>query len=1033
MGQGAEHRFPATVTPLDDVTFGAYLKVQAGADIILEGGQYTLTFTSSQHYMVLVENGVFTLKSGTLSSSGSGINNVKGTVNILGGVLKSEGRGISNTGTVIMSGGEVQVDKTTDSYGFFGGGNLTISGGKISGYGGVRMYGGTLSITGGEVSGDRYGLYIDAASCAGSLSGGTFSCTGTSSAAAAIYIDKAVNKDVADLLAEGFAYFDADHIQIRGQGISGKTLTETVTVDKDSRTELKEYTVTYDYSTNGGGSATKTSDTAAEDEKIDLTPTATMDGWEFLGWNTDQDAKKGLTSLRMGNGDVTLFAIYSKDIRKEVRFYYVEAGECQTEFDNFWVTLYNNESDNIKIDYDFPQDLLDDEEEDLGIDGYTAYGFGESASSVDEEQMHTDYREELALDDVREAYYGVYRKEITVSYDANGGDGGVPASQAVTTYAIASEDKYTLFTKEEDAVTLPEGNGLALPGYVFAGWMEGSAAGEDKAAGTKVTPTEDIVYYAKWTTKTCTVSFDYQGATGGNNTERMNVTYDAAYGTLPTPTRTGYAFLGWYTQAGGQGERIESTTVVKNADAHTLYAYWKDDVSPDSPVCNTVLPADWTNKQTVIPLKLHDSVGVTELWVSIDGNAYIKADGFTGGTGTVAYDYPVTEGEHTYQFKVKDAAGNTSAESDVFTVKLDTAKPVIGAIRYENRVTTLWNWIIGKKSLIIHVPVTDEGSGVEEISCTMTPTDAAGNADSSKAVTKTASVEGGGAQITFDADFRGTLAIMCTDQAGNAADSVTVGADGGGVIAEDRAPVITTDVKADYYDTAMDIAVTVRDDTENTVAAGIATVTWQVGDGTPQSVNVDASILQTALQAVFTIPASEIPTGIIEIKIRAVDNAGNENMETITVKVKGPEKQPAAEIDYREEKLTGLVPGRKYIIEGREVTADGEGCVPVDESWFGKTVSIIGKGSGSETGDSPAQNLSIPAKPAKSTPTGVDADTPGGTGKLVGLTANVTYEISTDGGKDMGDKDRRHRRRNHRACTRNLYRSRKSGSFQFCR
>lgn len=69
-------------------------------------------------------------------------------------------------------------------------------------------------------------------------------------------------------------------------------------------------------------------------------------------------------------------------------------------------------------------------------------------------------------------------------------------------------------------------------------------------------------------------------------------------------------------------------------------------------------------------------MGVTELWVSIDGKDYVKVDGFTGGTGIVKYDYPVTEGEHTYRFQEKDAAGNTSVASDEFTVKFDAAKPL---------------------------------------------------------------------------------------------------------------------------------------------------------------------------------------------------------------------------------------------------------------------------------------------------------------------------------------------------------------------
>lgn len=49
---------------------------------------------------------------------------------------------------------------------------------------------------------------------------------------------------------------------------------------------------------------------------------------------------------------------------------------------------------------------------------------------------------------------------------------------------------------------------------------------------------------------------------------------DSIYGTLPTPTRVGYTFLGWYTQASG-GTKIQSSTVVSNASTQTLYAQWK--------------------------------------------------------------------------------------------------------------------------------------------------------------------------------------------------------------------------------------------------------------------------------------------------------------------------------------------------------------------------------------------------------------------------------------------------------------------------
>lgn len=48
----------------------------------------------------------------------------------------------------------------------------------------------------------------------------------------------------------------------------------------------------------------------------------------------------------------------------------------------------------------------------------------------------------------------------------------------------------------------------------------------------------------------------------------------STYGTLPTPTRDGYDFEGWYTDK-TKGSKVSSTTKVKDKD-HTLYAHWKE-------------------------------------------------------------------------------------------------------------------------------------------------------------------------------------------------------------------------------------------------------------------------------------------------------------------------------------------------------------------------------------------------------------------------------------------------------------------------
>ena len=579
-------------------------------------------------------------------------------------------------------------------------------------------------------------------------------------------------------------------------------------------------------------------------------------------------------------------------------------------------------------------------------------------------------------------------------------DGTYTANGNMTLYAKWTPESYTVTLNTNEGTggtsltSYTCGTIITLPtdwtktGYTFAGWYDNEDYRGNPVTEISATDTGDKTFWAKWTPKSYQVTFDNQGADGGDITASKNVTYGSTYGNLPVPTRTGYTFRGWYTGENGQGTEVNAGTTVTTASAHTLHAYWKDETAPDQPILQNgvTLPADtdWTNTQTTIPLKLYDGVGVTSLLVSVDGNAdYIEVSGFSGGTGSMTYDYtPVLEGKHTYQFIAKDAAGNTSVASDIFTVRLDQTKPVIGTLTYDDAVhTNLWHWIIGKKSMVVHVPVTDAGSGVTEISYTMTPRDAAGNLASSSAETKTATVTNGEAKITFDKDFRGTIAISCTDVAGNAADGVTIGKDAGGMIVEDNAPDITiladrnisdtqqtqpssVAVSEGYYNSAPALFVTVKDDTGNAITAGLASVTYQVDGGEEKSVTVDTSVLQE--EVTFTIPATEIAAGSTQIKviIKATDNAGNTADRDITINVKGPEKQPAAVIDCRQEELTGLVPSGSYTIDGTETTADQEGHIAIKENWLGGSISIVKKGNGSETSDSPTQNLSVPARPA---------------------------------------------------------------------
>ena len=74
--------------------------------------------------------------------------------------------------------------------------------------------------------------------------------------------------------------------------------------------KINSYTVTYDK--NGGSSVSKASASVNYNSAIDLTPTASKSGYEFIGWNTNKNATTVLSSLKMGTSNVTLYAIYKK-------------------------------------------------------------------------------------------------------------------------------------------------------------------------------------------------------------------------------------------------------------------------------------------------------------------------------------------------------------------------------------------------------------------------------------------------------------------------------------------------------------------------------------------------------------------------------------------------------------------------------------------------------------------------------------------------------------------------------------------------
>lgn len=304
----------------------------------------------------------------------------------------------------------------------------------------------------------------------------------------------------------------------------------------------------------------------------------------------------------------------------------------------------------------------------------------------------------------------------------------------------------------------------------------------------------------------------------------------------------------------------------------------KLDYTPPSVTADGISP-DWKNSVQTLTLSAEDTgSGVGEIWYKIvAGDEEIPEDGLTqlGAGGSVTVDW---EGEWYIYYQVYDKTGDAAADREANKtegfagpVRVDTVAPVIGTLTYNYEPKNLWDWLIGKESLIITVSVTEEGSGADEIMYTLTP-------EGGLPESKTAQIENGFAQITVSADYKGTIGITCTDQAKNTSPGVTVGTSGKGVIIEDNAP----EVSFGKYTEDSGITVTVTDDQENAVSAGLAFVTYRIGDGEEVSLQENfAESLKTGTG--FTITPEQIPTGVTDIIVKAVDHAGNLTEQTITI------------------------------------------------------------------------------------------------------------------------------------------------------
>ncbi len=251
-----------------------------------------------------------------------------------------------------------------------------------------------------------------------------------------------------------------------------------------------------------------------------------------------------------------------------------------------------------------------------------------------------------------------------------GGSTQVFGSQVTIWVSTGPESVYIFFNPcggsvNETERTLQDGGtygNLPTPvrnGYVFDGWYLSMsyASSERVNSYDPVTRTDSHTLYAKWVGQGASVYLDANG--GYCDETYLDLTYGNSYGYLPTPTRDGYNFLGWYDEYGNQ---VTSSTSCQHSGQKTLTAKWE-------------------GKQIVITF---DPAGGTCNYVSAQrrvGDTYGSLPACSNGTKDFVRWYMVVDGQrvtvtefttittgynHTIYAEWSDGSNNETHPDDVY-------------------------------------------------------------------------------------------------------------------------------------------------------------------------------------------------------------------------------------------------------------------------------------------------------------------------------------------------------------------------------
>lgn len=283
-------------------------------------------------------------------------------------------------------------------------------------------------------------------------------------------------------------------------------------------------------------------------ETCETLPTPTKYGYDFVGWNSQEDGKGFSVGTNTSADKVVAYGtLYAQWRAKQITVSFDTnqgSGSSVPDSVNDITVTYGSTYANLPI---------------TGRVGYDFNGwYTEATGGTKVEKTTGVTREDHTL------YAHWTARKYEVGFDAVGGK-------------FSDNNNFkSIYHDYDDTYKLPEEP--TRTGYTFLGWYTDRSGGTKVENTTQVTTAQYHVLCAHWKANKYTVTFDAQGGTfpnGGSTTQTMNLEYDRSY-SVPqqNPTKSGYVFEGWYTQK-TDGTQVTSLTLMSTPQNHTLYARWR--------------------------------------------------------------------------------------------------------------------------------------------------------------------------------------------------------------------------------------------------------------------------------------------------------------------------------------------------------------------------------------------------------------------------------------------------------------------------